>query len=501
MITISIAGNQADIQRREGICAGQDLQVRFCLDRWWAQAHKTAVFRAELGRGRCSDAEVLQEKWRENANVDVPKKLLRQAGAVIYAGMYGMDDEGRTMTTCWTRLGNVQPSAIPAFFTDEIPPLGEQLLQKVNDIEGGVFNSTKAYIDSELAKKQNAITGQNKLPYGLLTDTPVIPTVLPNPNTLSFTGAATGSYDGSAALEINIPGDADEISYTKSAGHSAGSVGEAVAELKEDIAAAQKQADRTEHALNALWKLNEGQIYDIEQKEESGMNNAPSGAKYMSPEKVYGKSYQDAEPTPYAPQKIRSVEAIRIERNELSRTIIPPKPLNGIGEYKDVLDVTNGVWRYVFKEVSGRDLTWTIPSAGIPTFRAAVPDFPKQEKNDFPAVLTTDYRRVITQSTTASLIASGDMIAACHFDYNGIFINDSRFDNLYAFSQAIADKTFIYAGDTEVTIPIDPGDLEFLRELDGVPASDSISISDQNGNDVPWLNEYIISLREAAAND
>ena len=31
------------------------------------------------------------------------------------------------------------------------------------------------------------------------------PTALKNPNALTFTGAATGTYDGSAALTINIP--------------------------------------------------------------------------------------------------------------------------------------------------------------------------------------------------------------------------------------------------------------------------------------------------------
>ena len=32
-----------------------------------------------------------------------------------------------------------------------------------------------------------------------------IPTALPNPNALTFTGAVTGSYDGSAPLEVEIP--------------------------------------------------------------------------------------------------------------------------------------------------------------------------------------------------------------------------------------------------------------------------------------------------------
>ena len=38
-----------------------------------------------------------------------------------------------------------------------------------------------------------------------LADPPTIPTALKNPNSLTFTGAVTGSYDGSAAMTVNIP--------------------------------------------------------------------------------------------------------------------------------------------------------------------------------------------------------------------------------------------------------------------------------------------------------
>lgn len=37
------------------------------------------------------------------------------------------------------------------------------------------------------------------------TDIPDIPTALPNPHTIVFTGAVTGSYDGSAQVTVNIP--------------------------------------------------------------------------------------------------------------------------------------------------------------------------------------------------------------------------------------------------------------------------------------------------------
>ena len=52
----------------------------------------------------------------------------------------------------------------------------------------------------------------------LLTDYPKkkdIPTKLPNPNPLTFTGAVTGSYDGTAAVTVEIPESVTEL-YLKS---------------------------------------------------------------------------------------------------------------------------------------------------------------------------------------------------------------------------------------------------------------------------------------------
>ena len=61
----------------------------------------------------------------------------------------------------------------------------------------------------------NLKTTLNAIKY-LLTDYPKkkdIPTKLPNPNPLTFTGAVTGSYDGSEALtvEISSVGSDDDI--------------------------------------------------------------------------------------------------------------------------------------------------------------------------------------------------------------------------------------------------------------------------------------------------
>ena len=58
----------------------------------------------------------------------------------------------------------------------------------------------------------NLKTILNAIKY-LLTDYPKkkdIPTKLPNPNPLTFTGAVTGSYDGSEALTVEISSLTDD---------------------------------------------------------------------------------------------------------------------------------------------------------------------------------------------------------------------------------------------------------------------------------------------------
>ena len=77
---------------------------------------------------------------------------------------------------------------------------------------------------------------------GALPNTTIIPTTLPNPNALTFTGAATGSYDGSSPVEINIPeggGTGVTVDTTLSvAGQAADAkaTGDAISSLSEEIA-------------------------------------------------------------------------------------------------------------------------------------------------------------------------------------------------------------------------------------------------------------------------
>ena len=69
-------------------------------------------------------------------------------------------------------------------------------------------------IDNGLSDRVSAIEGKEagwdaksnfSGNYNDLTNKPTIPTALPNPNALTFTGAVTGSYDGSAPMSVEIP--------------------------------------------------------------------------------------------------------------------------------------------------------------------------------------------------------------------------------------------------------------------------------------------------------
>ena len=76
-------------------------------------------------------------------------------------------------------------------------------------------------IDNGLSDRVSAIEGKEagwdaksnfSGNYNDLTNKPTIPTALPNPNALTFTGAVTGTYDGSEALMVDIPSGGGSIS-------------------------------------------------------------------------------------------------------------------------------------------------------------------------------------------------------------------------------------------------------------------------------------------------
>ena len=85
---------------------------------------------------------------------------------------------------------------------------------KVDAIPANPKYTDTVYDDTALKNRIATIEGKESAwdaksdfsgSYNDLTDKPTIPTALPNPNAITFTGAVTGSYNGSAPMSVNIP--------------------------------------------------------------------------------------------------------------------------------------------------------------------------------------------------------------------------------------------------------------------------------------------------------
>lgn len=81
--------------------------------------------------------------------------------------------------------------------------------------------ATEDYVKDYAQPKGNYLTEHQDLSgYALKKEIPTVPEKLPNPNPLTFTGAVTGSYDGSEAVNIDIPissggGDEKKVIYNQ----------------------------------------------------------------------------------------------------------------------------------------------------------------------------------------------------------------------------------------------------------------------------------------------
>ena len=67
------------------------------------------------------------------------------------------------------------------------------------------------------SKRRISLSAAQGVALKALIDAITIPTALPNPNALTFTGAVSGSYDGSAPLEVEIPSGGAGLTVTNTA--------------------------------------------------------------------------------------------------------------------------------------------------------------------------------------------------------------------------------------------------------------------------------------------
>ena len=122
-----------------------------------------------------------------------------------------MGGEVPDVATSDDMASGVRSISVGAKIDDTTPSATTTYSSQKIDSEISKLNEANATQDTEIAKKANdadlakvAKSGS----YDDLTGKPTIPTVpsaLPNPNALTFTGAVNETYDGSAAKSVSIP--------------------------------------------------------------------------------------------------------------------------------------------------------------------------------------------------------------------------------------------------------------------------------------------------------
>ena len=91
-------------------------------------------------------------------------------------------------------------------------------------------------------------------------DIPTVPASLPNPNALTFTGAVTGSYDGSEGVVVNIPEDVECDTTLTLSGKAADAkaAGDAISKNAQDISNTAAQMEAMKSMVSDITESDEG---------------------------------------------------------------------------------------------------------------------------------------------------------------------------------------------------------------------------------------------------
>lgn len=171
---------------------------------WDDDADKIAIFTTQCGRSY----EVILD---ENDECGVPWEVLTSPG-YFFVSAYSGDRITATKASVY-----VEPSGYvddPTATSDPSIDIYTQLQELIEErtSEEGIGAIVLQYLEDHPpeapVQSVNSKTGDVVLDaadVGALPDDTPIPTKLPNPSKLTFTGAVSAEYDGSSAVSVNIP--------------------------------------------------------------------------------------------------------------------------------------------------------------------------------------------------------------------------------------------------------------------------------------------------------
>lgn len=222
MVQIDISGAKAVVRKQDVLTVGMVGEtVVFRFDEAWDGLSKTAIF---------NQADVARDRFLAEDATTIPWEVLHVPGLPVLIGVYGTNGDGSVVIpTIWATTNPVKSGANPSGDESAAPPdptVYQEILQAINSgklkgekgeqgiqgIQGekgdkgdkGDTGATGSAGQSAYAAAQTGgYTGTEEEFAAKLAEE--IPTELPNPAALTFTGAVTGTYDGSEALTVEIP--------------------------------------------------------------------------------------------------------------------------------------------------------------------------------------------------------------------------------------------------------------------------------------------------------
>lgn len=201
---ISVTGVRAASTKLGTLTSGMvGAKVQFSFDTSWEGLNKTAVF-------RCMD--ITKDVLNIDSEVTVPHEALVRSGSPLYVGVYGTNAaDDLVIPTRWATVGIVYSGADPSGdpSTERSPDVWEQLQNQINELknQGADADAIKQAVDAYMAANPPAESDPTVPEWAKQPNPPAVqlPTTLPNPHKLTFTGAVTAEYDGSKPVEVPIP--------------------------------------------------------------------------------------------------------------------------------------------------------------------------------------------------------------------------------------------------------------------------------------------------------
>ena len=173
-------------------------------------------------------------------------------------------------------------------------------------------------------------------------------------------------------------------------------------------------------------------------------------------------------------------------REPQTKQIIPPFALNKIGDYFDYADVDNGVWIRNIKSIDIASINLTLHSSEMFWKDFEFDDIRNIDVEEKSLLISDKYYGIAPINFARYVVGT----MAQYSNDTGIrFCNGSKTEK--------PTGTLSYVSKTSTETPIDSADLEFLKSLFNMETENTnLIITDQDGNDISYLMEYIIKLSE-----